>query len=178
MFGDNHTTAVAPDWVRANLAELRSSGVTQLFMEIPERNQPIIEQFYAGAATEQDLRDNIGGLNSEAFVDLIVASRQAGIRVTAMDVNYTIPDNYRLSVANAHWQEIIEHTMEGEQSGSRFVVLAGMRHTDKSTELAHRGIDAMLGVPSIDIYDNQIATIEDRYYEQYLHRDLFSKSFW
>ncbi|MFZ4124596.1 MAG: ChaN family lipoprotein [Rickettsiales bacterium] len=172
VLGENHLTPVVPDWVRSNLSTLRESGVTTLFMEIKDHRQPFIDNFFAGQISEDELRNAINGMNDTAFENLIIEAKNQGIRVIAMDLEDPTQyirdrnggwvrdeyDNDRLTYSNPIWAQRITEYMSLQPDAGRYVVIAGMLHTNPDASSPQRGVDAMLGIPSIDVYTAAMAS--------------------
>lgn len=177
VFGENHLTPIAPDWIRTNLASLKQSGVTTLFMEIKDHRQPIIDGYFSGTVSEADLRNELGGANDTAFENLIVEARAQGIRVVAMDLEdptimirdrdgRLVEDTYdqdRLIYSNPTWARRVQETMAAQPAGSRYVMLAGADHTNKTGHPERRGVDDLLGIPSIDLMTTEAAQSHNRF---------------
>lgn len=175
VYGENHSSSATADWMRANLKTLKMAGVTTLFMEIKDQHQPVIERFMQGKADRANLRAAIAGWNADAFCDLIVEAKAQGIKIIAMDVNDPTPYKYegrkrvkderdldRLDYSNPAWAARVRNHIKGHEK-TKFIMLCGAEHT-KTLALSHparKGVDVLLAVPSIDIYDSDRAKLHN-----------------
>lgn len=172
VFGENHLDPNAANWITENLAQLKENGVETVFLEIAREQQPMLDSFATGSITEEKMRHSIrhGGAsqaNETAVEDIIVEAKRLGINIIAVDLNADptpykqdafgrfVPDTYnddRLQHSNPAWAERVNEIMAQKPEESKYIMLAGAAHTNKTDDFRYRGIDKILGIPSIDIY--------------------------
>jgi hypothetical protein len=138
-------------------------------MEIKDHKQPIIDAFKQDEASVEDLRAALTGMNDEAHENLIIAAREQGLTVIAMDLEdptkykqdrdgrwvEDVYDYDRLQYSNPAWARRVNETMENQPEGARYIMLAGAAHTNKGDDPRYSGVDSILGIPSIDIMSTE-----------------------
>jgi hypothetical protein len=168
VYGENHLSSATPDWVRSNLRSLKAVGVRILFVEIKNKNQPSISKFLSGKLSEKDFRSQILIGTTDGVVDLIVAAKKHSMNVVAMDVEDPTPGvkprdphQHRLEYANPAWAKAVNEQMAQQPGDVKYIMVAGNLHTNKAHD-KYQGVDSLLGVPSIDIFDNSSAKNENK----------------
>jgi hypothetical protein len=178
VYGENHLSSATPDWVRSNLRSLKAAGVTTLFLEIKNKNQPWISDFLKGKLGESEFRSRMKGtgcLDSVGMANLIVEAKKLSINVVAMDIEDPTPyvmkngqlvkDDYdedRLQYSNPVWAKTVNEQMKPQSNGAKYIMIAGNGHTNKMNAKSYRGVDSILNIPSIDIFSSSLARNENK----------------
>ena len=63
-------------------------------------------------------------------------------------------DDDRLIYSNPAWARRVNETMSSQPDGSKYVMLAGADHTNKTGHPERRGVDYLLGIPCNRYDDN------------------------
>jgi hypothetical protein len=175
VYGEACFSSATPDWARSNLGSLKAAGVTTLFVEIKNKNQPWISDFLKGKLDEDDFRSRMKRTTAcsdlVGMANLIVEAKKLSINVVAMDVEDPTPhvmkdglrvendyDKHRLQYSNPAWAK----TVNEKSNGAKYIMIAGNAHTNKINDPSLRGVDSILNIPSIDIFSNDLAINENK----------------
>jgi hypothetical protein len=179
VVGKKHTTSAAPDWIRRNFGSFKDAGVKLLFVEIKNKYQPLINDFLNGnlgnneKSNEDAFRNKMQAieLSDKGVVNLIIeAKRLKDINVVAYDIEtpnvftkdgIIKDDKHRLEYANPAWRVAVNEQMVQQPSDVKFVMLVGDLHINKAHGKKDEGVNSLLDVPSIKIYDNSDAKNEN-----------------
>lgn len=182
-YGENHLSPNAGQWIKSKLEELQGLGVTTVFLEIDRDQQAMLDDFESGSINEQEMRDAISQMNDTASEDIIIEAKRLGIQIVAVDTDIdptpylddngrptAFPssfdvlegkyktddyDNDRLNYSNPSWADRVTDTMASQPDGAKYVMLVGAAHTNLTDDPRYRGVDKILGIPSIDIFSEQ-----------------------
>lgn len=182
VYGENHLSPNAGQWVRSNIENLKELGLTTIFLEIKRDQQNMLDDFATGKITEHDMRDSISQLNAEATENIIIEAKRLGLQVIAVDLKDPTPyldsnnkptwkrfdfdsiagehqkDEYdldRLEYSNPAWADKVTKTMSEQPDSAKYLMLVGSDHTNLTDDPRYRGVDKILGIPSIDIYSEE-----------------------
>lgn len=88
---------------------------------------------------------------AEAVVDSLAIARDRGIRLHAID-DSRIGGDRRLD-SNAHWDDVITASLASLPPDTKYLVFGGSGHSARYER--NKGIDARLGIPSVDFQTPQ-----------------------
>lgn len=177
IIGDNHTRRAIPEWIGANLPDLvERANVRVVFLEFFEvMDQPTIDGYLRGDSVAeqrlQTLADNYySAIHPGApIMRILESAREAGIRVVAIEQRSDHPESTaapnesdleviqrlgrdRMLNTAIDWKNTIQNETASLASGETYLVMMGMGHTRPQDPSI--GLDAALGIPSVDMYDD------------------------
>lgn len=166
FLGEAHDDNAPPAFMIENMSKLKEMGVEVLFLEmVYSRNQKLIDDYYKDDAALDKLKASIlegwsdhGKEAVERYVEIIKAAKKAGVKVVAIDVPY-VAEPYssfeRLVTSNAQWYKTIKQYLKDNEV-QKYIVYGGTNHSAAATP---KGIDYMLGIPSIDFKMGEAAFV-------------------
>jgi hypothetical protein len=90
----------------------------------------------------------------DQLVETCAMARRLGIKLIGIDIGHT--GDSRLETANPAWRDTILSTLAHHPKGTRYAVFGGRGHS--ANYPFNQGVNRLLGIPSVDFYDNQPAT--------------------
>lgn len=142
LFGETHTNDAARDELIDNMADFKKLGFSHISLEaLPSNRQPLIDDYYAGKATRQQVLDALKedwGWNPESYMRLIDSAKAHGLKTICLDVK--IPkeqaEKWREEgkytedsrVREEHWAKIMNDHLAKDPE-ARILTLAGKGHT-------------------------------------------------
>ena len=183
FIGEEHNSAEIEEFMVSKMATFREMGVGQIYMEMGlVEDMEAYEAFNnaergteAWDTTLRDLiiarSDNDSIHSADNRIDMMIAAREAGIQVFPID--YERGDDDKVTV-NTRWAETVWDKKSNLKLGERYIVFAGIYHSDDGASLDGRdrsqylGVDRILDIPSVDLispnvdqYRNKFSAIKD-----------------
>lgn len=188
VFGDEHSRLSFPVFMRDNADRMKEMGVSTIYVEFDTSLMPLITAAKDDPKAAQELRDHLsasmqqmGPLAGQAHYEMIMAAHAAGMRVVPISDSHTSGQG-RLVDGDARFEEEIRK----HDDGGRYIVSVGSAHSyaahtglhcmDMNGELHGAtpdscgpgdrpasqlgGIDARLGIPSIDFIEGDGPAVE------------------
>lgn len=157
FIGETHARLAPILFVQHNLQHFK--GLKQVFLEtLPVSMQPTIDAFMRGdqkAETHLKVHLHAYGHIGEATMDVLRIAREKKIDVYALEEwqGATAGSEVRLSESNPAWAETVRRHTAGLKPGETFLVYGGFSHSHSGQNDKVPGVDALLGIPSYDIFD-------------------------
>ena len=160
MFGDIHGNAKVLDTMSMFLPHLASSGAKVFFVEmIKSADQAVLDRFMQTGdvsalakhliATGWDKGND--GRWATQLASVLNNARKLGMKLVGIDVKNT--GNSRLESSNTPWASKIEETMRTMPREAKCVLFGGLGHS--ANYQFNKGVDALLGIPSIDFVSSR-----------------------
>lgn len=190
IIAEHHKDLSVKITLQKNIAAFKEARVGKLYMEMfLESEQPVIEGFYKGNKTTDDLkiaikksvREGIAddrwtstpGL-IEHYIEIIKEAKNQGIAVIAIDKQVAQHTTKGIELRNNHWLEVIKkHAKDGEKA----ILYAGALHigaiAEQHDEDDNLGIDGRL---RLEYNDKNAVNIISGIVPTVTEEDLLSKS--
>lgn len=158
--GDVHGQEAINNWIITNLPKFKQENTRIIFLEtMYVLDQPTIDGFLRREPlSEQRMDAFFANFYSagwgESDYNIVKSARDQGIEIVALEEGRkaSIGDE-GLKISNAQWHKRILERISTLAPGEKYLVIAGGRHTQPREGVP--GIDARLGIPSIDLTDMQ-----------------------
>lgn len=160
--GEEHNSVRIEPFMSSSMRDFQTMGVKHLFMEMGKVED--LEAYEAFNNAERGTEswdtslkaliearsDNTSIHGADNRMDMMIAAREAGIKVFPID--YERGDDDRITV-NSQWAETISIRNLDLQDGERYIVFAGFYHSHDGIngEVTNLGVDRILDIPSVDM---------------------------
>lgn len=133
-------------------------GVNKFFMEmIPAEKQSMIDRFFAIGDNSDEVLDyltkhwgNKSDGIAEKYFNIIKTAKENGIKVYGIDepnsVYLSSSFSNRLERSNPYWKDVI---VRNTNPNDKYIIYGGAGHA--ANYPANKGVDYMLGIPSVRI---------------------------
>lgn len=162
FIGEEHGNTASATLLQRISQEARKNNTKYLFLEqFDQSNQHILDEFAQNGNRKILLAylENNGWAKGDtpkqkleymdALIDTVDAYQKAGIKVMGIDDPALSAPDQRPKV-NSSWEKYIRSVVNPDD---KYIILAGNGH---SADYSHnKGVDALLGIPSVDLNDRR-----------------------
>jgi hypothetical protein len=168
LWADSHGDTDVVDALSDLLPTLKTSGVQSLYIEmVASADQQVLDKFQKDGDTEALKKhlvktgwDHAGdGKEADHLVKMLANARKTGIKIYGIDESGSgrLPLSERKERANPHWVQVIRENLSTHPGLGKYVVFGGAAHSGNYPAYSrnypgYKGVNALLGIPSITPY--------------------------